>query len=176
MLAAGLHVAAGLPWCGRDVRQGAVVYIAGEGVGGLSLRLKAMRQHYAIEIDVPFWVVPRAVNFQDREAVKELATVIRGVVGNMAVGMIFLDTLARAMPGADENSAREVGLVIAACDWLRDEFSCTVLPIHHSGKDAERGARGTSALRGAWDAAFEVSGHGKTVIPKGGRSERRGIR
>ena len=72
------------------------------------------------------------------------------------------------MPGAGMRTqcAEKSALVIAACDWLRDEFSCTVLPIHHSGKDAERGARGTSALRGAWDTAFEVSGHGKTVILK----------
>ena len=105
MLIAGLHVAAGRPWCGKPVKQGAVVYIAGEGTGGLSLRLKAMRQHYGIAVDVPFWVVPRAVNFQDKDAVSRLADDIRSVAGNTPIRMIFLDTLARAMPGADENSA-----------------------------------------------------------------------
>jgi hypothetical protein len=67
------------------------------------------------------------------------------------------------MPGADENSAQEVGLVIAACDYLRDELGCTVGPIHHSGKDEGRGARGTSALRGAWDAAFEIKAKNKCL-------------
>lgn len=165
MLSAGLHVADGRDWFGKKVRQGAVIYIAGEGTGGLSLRLRAMRQHYGISADVPFWVIPRAVNFRNDTDVTALAKLIRDTVGEIPVRMVFLDTLARAMPGADENSAQEVGLVVAASDWLRDELSCTVLPIHHSGKDAERGARGTSALRGAWDAAFEVksSDKGKTI-------------
>lgn len=163
MLAAGLHVAAGVPWCGRAVKQGAVVYIAGEGLGGLSMRIKAMRQHYGITSKIPFYVIPRAVNFQNLDEVVALSKLIRDAAGNVPVRMVFLDTLARSMPGADENSAKEVGVVVAHADWLRDELSCTVLPIHHSGKDAERGARGTSALRGAWDAAFEITGRGKTV-------------
>jgi hypothetical protein len=72
--------------------------------------------------------------------------------------MVVIDTLARAMPGADENSAQEVGLVIAGCDALRDTLGCSTMPIHHSGKDETRGARGTSALRGAWDTALEIAG------------------
>jgi hypothetical protein len=75
--------------------------------------------------------------------------------------MVVIDTLARAMPGADENSAQEVGVVIAECDWLKDELDTTAMLVHHSGKDESKGARGTSALRGAWDAAFEIRSAGK---------------
>ena len=31
------HVATGLPWCGNDVRQGPVLYIAAEGGGALAI-------------------------------------------------------------------------------------------------------------------------------------------
>ena len=76
MLAAGLHVAAGLPWCGKTVKQGAVVYIAGEGTGGLSLRLKAMQS--ALRHRDRCAVLGGASGgelFQDsRKPVKELAT------------------------------------------------------------------------------------------------------
>ena len=152
-----LHVAAGLPWFGRTVKQGAVVYIAGEGTGGLSLRLRAMRQAYGISVDAPLFVIPRAVNFRLETEVTDLVTLVRATVNGMVVAMLVIDTLARAMPGADENSAQEVGIVIAGCDLVRDELRCTVIPIHHSGKDVARGARGTSALRGAWDTALEIT-------------------
>ena len=159
-----LHVAAGLPWFGMAVKQGAVVYIAGEGTGGLSVRLRAMRDRYGIAVDVPFWIRERAVNFRIEGEVTELATMIRAIVGDEIIAMVVIDTLARAMPGADENSAQEVGVVIAGCDRLRDVLGCAVVAIHHSGKDAARGARGTSALRGAWDTALEIAGSGTRVV------------
>lgn len=159
-----LHVAAGKDWFGYSVKQGAVVYIAGEGTGGLSNRLRAMRRAYDISIDDPFFIVRRAVNFQDPAAVDGLLKAVRTVVGNLPIAILVLDTLARAMPGADENSAQEVGLVIAACDRARDELGCTVIPVHHSGKDIAKGARGTSALRGAWDTALEISGTGRQSV------------
>lgn len=164
VLSFSLHIAAGKAWFGYPVKQGAVVYIAGEGTGGLSQRLKAMRSHYDISIDEPFWTVPRAVNFRLEGEVEALAELIRTTIGDTPVRLVVIDTLARAMPGADENSAQEVGLVIAGCDRLRGQLGCTTLPVHHSGKDAGKGARGTSALRGAWDAAFEITNSGKRVV------------
>jgi hypothetical protein len=164
VLSFSLHIAAGKAWFGYPVKRGGVVYIAGEGTGGLSQRLKAMRAHYDISIDEPFWTVPRAVNFRVEGEVEALVTLIRATIGDTPLRLVVIDTLARAMPGADENSAQEVGLVIAGCDRLRDALGCTTLPVHHSGKDAGRGARGTSALRGAWDAAFEITNSGKRVV------------
>lgn len=159
-----LHVAAGKEWFGHAVKQGAVVYIAGEGTGGLSLRLRAMRQAYGIDIDASLWIIPRAVNFRLETEVDNLVTLIRATVGAVPVQLVVIDTLSRAMPGADENSAQEVGLVIAGCDRVRDILGCSTVPIHHSGKDAAKGARGTSALRGAWDTALEIVAMGKRTI------------
>jgi hypothetical protein len=159
-----LHIAAGKDWFGHKVRQGGIVYIAGEGSGGLQTRLRAMRSAYEISIDEPFWTITRAINFRLESEVAELAAAVRAIAGNTPVQMVILDTLARAMPGADENSAQEVGLVIAGCDNLREELGCSTVPIHHSGKDIARGARGTSALRGAWDTALEITAAGKRAI------------
>ena len=164
ILSMALHIAAGRPWFDRPVQAGAVVYIAGEGVGGLSMRLRAMRDKYAIGVDVPFWVVPRAVNFRLPAEVNALESIIRETVGTAQVRLVVIDTLARAMPGADENSAQEVGAVIAAADYIKDALRCTVALIHHEGKDGERGARGTSALRGAWDAAYRITIEGNRTV------------
>jgi hypothetical protein len=151
-----------LPWFSKPVAYGGVVYIAGEGVGGLKHRVKAMLQSYEIQSLVPFWIVPRAVNFRVAADVASLVTAIKERIAisdfpDVPVTLAIVDTLARAMPGADENSAQDVGVVIAACDWLKEELNCAVAIVHHEGKDEGRGARGTSALRGAWDAAFRIT-------------------
>ena len=163
MMSAGLHIADGRDWFGHPVRQGAVVYVMGEGIGGMGQRVRAMLTRYGMARDIPFFIVRKAVNFRDAAQVNALEAEIRARIGDLPLRLIVIDTLARSMPGADENSAQEVGAVIAAADYLKDAFSCTVALVHHEGKDGERGARGTSALRGAWDAAYRIVSQGKTV-------------
>lgn len=161
VLSMALHIAAGMAWFGRPVKQGVVVYIAGEGLGGLALRIKAMRLRHEIPADVPFYIRPKAVNFREPTAVAELVALAREAAAGQPIALVVIDTLARAMPGVDENSAQEVGLVIAQCDLVKEELGCTVAPIHHTGKDAERGMRGSNAIHGAVDATFRVKAAGK---------------
>lgn len=165
VLAMALHIAAGMDWEGKPTRQGAVVYVVGEGLGGFATRLAVMRHAYGIPIDAPFFVIPRAVNFREDKEVVQLVKLIRQAVpASMPVALTVIDTLARAMPGVDENSAQEVGLVIARCDAVKDELTCTVMPVHHTGKDVERGMRGTNAIAGAVDASFLVQTAGKGKV------------
>ena len=56
----------------------------------------------------------------------------------------------------DENSAQDMGQAIKSMDRIRDVFKCTVMPIHHSGKDRDRGARGSTAMIGAVDVSLRV--------------------
>lgn len=164
VLSMGLHIAAGKDWCGRAVRQGVVVYIAGEGLGGLALRIKAMRLEYDIPADVPFFVRPKAVNFRDPQAVAQLIAIARETAAGQPIALVVVDTLARAMPGVDENSAQEVGLVIAACDAVKEQLQCSVAPIHHTGKDQERGMRGSNAIHGAVDTTLRIKAAGERRI------------
>lgn len=165
-LSMALHIAANRDWMGRKVNGGGVVYVAGEGVGGLSIRIKAMRQAYEIPANIPFWVVPRAVNFRDPNAVKALYDAIKATVLDEPISLVVLDTLARAMPGVDENSAEEVGVVVASCDELKFALGATIMPIHHAGKDIERGLRGSSAIHGALDTSLQITGTGDRVTVK----------
>jgi hypothetical protein len=157
VLSIALHVAAGRWWCGHEVTQGGVVYIAGEGHSGLQVRIAAMRQEYKLDSTIPFWTIAQIVNFGNADQVDELAANIREAVGDAPISLVVIDTLARAMPGADENSSTEMGKVIANCDRLKEILGCTVMPIHHEGKDGTRGMRGSNSLDGAVDAAFKVA-------------------
>lgn len=156
VMSMAVHIAAGKPWFGREVKKGGVVYIAGEGAGGLKHRLRALRQYHGLGSDLPFWVVPRAVHFGKAEAVRDLAALIRETA-KQGFKLLVIDTLARATPGMDENSAGDMGRFVEECDKIKREFGCTVLVVHHSGKDASRGGRGSSALPGAVDASFQVT-------------------
>ncbi len=147
------HVAAGMPWMGKRVRQAPVVYLAYEGIGGMKARAKALAQQYG-RTDVPLWIVPASFDFTDKANREALAELI-GLTGELP-GLIVVDTLARAMAGRDENSAQDMGLLNASASALIDATGACVLFVHHAGK-ADNGARGSSALLGALDTEIKVS-------------------
>ena len=88
----------------------------------------------------------------------DLAAAILAAVGTGAV--VFVDTLNRAAPLADENSSRDMGAILEGAKELQRLTGGLVVLIHHTGKDATRGLRGHSSLFAAMDAAVEVSRDG----------------
>jgi hypothetical protein len=76
--------------------------------------------------------------------------------GNRPPKLIVIDTLNRCYDG-EENSVSDMGNFIRACDRLRAEFDgATVVIVHHTGKDEDRGSRGTSAMECAVDSMFQL--------------------
>ena len=73
------------------------------------------------------------------------------------IALIVVDTLARTIGDGDENSAKDMSVFIQNLDAIRELTGAHVLVIHHSGKDADRGARGSSALRAAVDTELSIS-------------------
>lgn len=71
--------------------------------------------------------------------------------------MIIVDTLNRAAPGSDENSSKDMGLILEAAKRLHSLTNGLVVLVHHTGKDDSRGMRGHSSLFAAMDAAIEVN-------------------
>lgn len=150
----GAHVALGAWWQGQKVKGGPVLAIAAEGVGGLPQRVAAWKKHNRT-FEVPGHVTyPRAVNLMDPLHVDVVVEVCR----RRRFALVTIDTVARSMPGGDENSARDMGLVILAADRIRNASGGCVLLVHHTGKDASAGMRGSSALEGAADTVMEVRG------------------
>ena len=141
-----LHVAAGRDWNDHTVKGGRVLYIAGEGVSGLPARVKAWHAHNQCDPAESFYILPQTVEMVDDEAMFRLTNTIREM-GEF--DLIVIDTVARALAGAEENSASEMGKFIAACGRLQTDHNASVLGIHHSGKDVAKGMRGSSSLLGA---------------------------
>src|SRR5439155_16938747 len=72
-------------------------------------------------------------------------------------GLVVFDTLARCIPGGDENSAEDLGRATASCDVIRRATGAAMLLVHHTGKDGLQ-ERGSSALRGAADTMLSLKG------------------
>ncbi|WP_395707958.1 AAA family ATPase [Reyranella sp.] len=154
-------VALGWDFFGRRVSRGAVLYVAAEGADGLKNRILGARIKYEIPADtaVPFAVVPVAINLgpggEDVAKVVAAAAELQRRTGH-PVRIIVLDTLARVMPGADENSVADMGATLARADRIIKETGATVILVHHSGKAADAGPRGSTALPGALDTIVKV--------------------
>ena len=147
-------VARGISWRGRRTRKGRILIIAAEGGGGYGNRIKAYCQHHSIDADkLDIGLIIAAPNFLQKSDITE---VIKAISEARGVDLIIVDTFAQVTPGANENSGEDVGLALANTKALREAAQATVLLVHHSGKDATKGARGWSGLKAAADAEIEV--------------------
>lgn len=155
-----LCIATGTEFHGHAVKQGSVFYIAGEGHNGFARRAAAWSKANQTPLKgVPFFKSSRSVILtEDDEVQKMLHTVTKMAETYGKPSLIVIDTLARSMGAADENSTKDMGAAIRAIDDIADEYDCTVLAVHHTGhsSNAKDRARGSSALLGAVDAEFKV--------------------
>ena len=156
-----LTIAAGQPWRGLRTRRGLVIYIAGEGATSVRARVLAFRiAHPELATGLPFAIVRGAVDFRSADSVAMLIATIQAAESESGekAALVVVDTLARAMPGGDENSTQDMGEVVANADRIRGETGAAVGFIHHAGKDPSKGARGSSALRAATDTEILIEG------------------
>ncbi len=157
-----LSVAHGMPWQGQEVKPGAVLYIAGEGIGGFGKRWKAWEKYHGVKDEPDMYLLPTAVNFREPEDIARLVATIEGI--GQKFSLVIVDTVARAIAGAEENSSTDMGLFVAACDEIKALTGGALLAVHHAGKSAERGARGSSALLGAVDTSLMVGKSDDIVV------------
>jgi hypothetical protein len=148
-----VSVATGQEWRGKRVTAGRVVYIVAEGAGGFRNRLNAYSMHHEMPLDlIDLVIIPEAPNFMQAEDIKALIAAVKGYEPTI----IVVDTFAQVMPGANENAGEDVGKALGHCRALKRATGAMVVLIHHSGKDATRGARGWSGLKAACDCEIEI--------------------
>lgn len=146
-------IASGTPWHGKAVAEGAVIYLAGEGLSGISRRLRAWEIARGGDLaKAPLFVSSCAAQLNDKDGAAALMAQVKAVAqaeGDPA--LVVIDTVNRNFGPGDENSTADMTGFIDTMAAIRDQFGCSVVAIHHSGKDASLGARGSSALRAAMD-------------------------
>ena len=147
-------IAEGRRWFDCRVNAAPVVYAALEGEGGFKLRVAAWEAHTGRALPDGLSMVLQPFKLTEPQDVADLAAVVP------AGAVVFLDTLNRAAPTADENSSKDMGEILSAAKLLQSLINGLVVLVHHTGKDATKGLRGHSSLFAALDAAVEVSRDG----------------
>lgn len=153
----------GIKWVGsRQAKQGHVVYVLAEGAATLGSRITAWKDYLNAKGEVGVNFVAEPVLLMDPGAVALFLRDLKAAVPETPSLVIF-DTLARCMAGGDENSARDMGLLIQGADRIRHELGCAVLLVHHTNKSGES-ERGSTALRGAVDTLLKLKKNDEGTI------------
>lgn len=164
-------VALGVPYMGRRVKQGAVFYLGGEGLGGIRKRFEGWAKYTGLDLtDAPIYIASGLPSLASeinavavRDEIAETADQLFFAAGAVEPVLVVVDTVARAMLGADENGTADMGNFVGALDIIRTQFRCAVEVIHHTGHGDSTRGRGNSALYAALDAERLVTSDGGMV-------------
>jgi hypothetical protein len=154
-------IATGRDWMGYKIpKKGAVLYICGEGHGGMGARVKACKIQNKSPDGANLYIIRAQLNLRSSpEDFAELLNAINELIAEIdePLELIILDTLMRMSGGAfNENSSEDMGGFITQAGKLQEIFECALMVIHHSGKDVTKGLRGHSSLLGAVDTELEI--------------------
>lgn len=144
-----------------------VVYMAAEGESGYPSRIEAWSRHNHSGVG-KLYMCLGAVSFMDEDDLTNFVGAIESAC--KAPSLIIVDTLARSMLGADENSSRDMGKFIDACEQLKHYFGCAVMLVHHTGKHGSS-ERGSSALRGASEAMIKLTDDDDVVLVENSKTK-----
>jgi hypothetical protein len=154
-----------------------VVYFALERADLVRRRLRAHIAEWAranggkLPEDLPsITIVPGTLDLMDSASVDKVLVTIRNsehVLGHVT-GLVIFDTFAKliAAGGGDEDKAKDQGKVFANIARIKERISTArgwspaphIALVGHTGKDVDRGARGSNALYGDVDVLVTISG------------------
>lgn len=148
-LALALHVAHGVPWCGRRTRQGYVLYAAAEGGAGIHRRVIALNQQHGWAATDAFRVCITPLILSEQPYVEAISKAIEALPQRPV--LLIIDTLSQSS-NVDENDATQVaGLLRRINAEIRVRFGCTVVWVHHTGHNVTERPRGSSVLTANMD-------------------------
>lgn len=155
----------GWQFCGRPVKRCAVYYFHLEGDGGLPKRLAAFdrwMEEAGKTFDGQGRLFYRTADFNIDDA--DMTSLAQTILANGDEGaVVIIDTQAQATAGKDENSSQDMGVVLKKARSLAKAIRGVVLLVHHTGKDATKGGRGSSVQRADFDFQIEAQRDGDTI-------------
>lgn len=165
-------VASDRKWLGRPVQSCPVLYLAAEGIH--AARLAAWERARGALPDDLLILHPneRPPDLGSDDTVLGLIEAVRGY----RAGLIVLDPLAMFMGGLDENSARDMGVVIGNLRQIIRQTESSILLVHHAGWTNTGRERGSSALRGGADRTLIVSQNAAGLVTVKDEKARDGAR
>jgi hypothetical protein len=161
-------IARGTEFFGRQVKQGGVIYQAGEGGRGVIKRLIAQQIHFSIpaDDDVPLILLPSKIDLFSKEGdtqafIDEIK--VHAAQMNCPLRLIVIDTLSKASAGAEENSGKDMGTILDNIDKIRAATGAHVQFVHHLNSDGKK-LRGHTSIRADVDQVITITNDETTRI------------
>lgn len=143
-----LRIATGSAWFGRETERGAVLYLAGEGVTGFAQRVGAWVRAWQPADTAGFGFVAEAPDLTKPADVDHVLRALDRL--HDTPRLVVVDTLSRAMVGANENAQDAMSSAVEHAERIRRLSGAAVLLLHHPRKDSDV-ARGSGVLAAACD-------------------------
>lgn len=162
-LTLALEQSAGGWWLGTRLDASPVLYVAAERATDLRDRAEAwaLRSESKLPDTFELLATPRPPQLTNPTHVEALCRYVE----EGGFRLVVLDTYARMTLGLEENSSKDTGPVLESLDRVRQATGGgSVVVVHHSGKDATRGLRGSSAFLGAVDLTVRLDSAGEGTL------------
>ena len=89
-------------------------------------------------------------------------TALCGIITEKGINVLVIDPFIK-FHDVEENDSTEIMKVLRPIRNMIEELNISVILVHHFGKNASAGARGSSAISGEYDSAIEISKNKKGV-------------
>lgn len=151
-------IAAGRDWHGHDVKQGCVVYLAGEGHAGIMRRIVAWEtEHGALPKCCPLFVSECGAGLLEKQSTDDVGQAVNDIASTYGQPVLLvIDTLHRNFGGGDENNSSDFGKFLGHVEQFRNYFGCAILIVHHSGHGDKDRSRGSSSIRASMDGEYKI--------------------
>ena len=159
VLSMAAAISNGIDWHGMKTKnRGPAIYFNGEGSNGMIDRMNVLSQH--LKLTETVHVNTSSPDFTNEKYIKNVIDKIEQFSQRHGKppAVVVIDTLSnhfRDEKGQNSDVAMEK--FCNGCKALRDEFGCSVIIVHHLGKNEEMGPRGSSALVAAVDVEFRIN-------------------
>nr|GAT42304.1 predicted protein [Mycena chlorophos] len=155
-----LTLAFGIPgqWGNKSDEKQDVLYFAGEApVGMAKKRFPAWMDQWGQEFrnDHRLIFKDRVPFYSDKDGWEDVKLDLSAL--NARPSLIIIDTLSRLMTSMDENTSKDGTTIMNFLEDLARWYDCFVLFIHHTGKDASKGHRGSYVYFANADTVMSTS-------------------
>jgi hypothetical protein len=143
-------------------RSGKVVYLSGEGHGGMKRRIRAwLATHNLKKESISGRFFYNANVPMTQGGIEECQAYIEAIQAKEGMpALVVIDTMARSLGGLDENASNSATLYLDMTEVLRRSLKCTVLTLAHASnkpqarKDGKVDIRGSSGFAAGFDAVW----------------------
>jgi hypothetical protein len=151
-------IATATPFHGKPVKQGPVIYMAGEGHSGLARRFKAWSIVRGVSLEkAPLFLSEGAIALINPTVMGPVCGALDKLIKEIGQNpaLVILDTWSRVL-GGDDSAPSDAAAGVAALDGLRAKYgNFAAMVVHHEGHQKGRG-RGWSGLRAAVDMEYRA--------------------